>query len=147
MLEMDGSVSSPLCPSHPPWQELQGVKAIMPMPGGASRDFRGLSTSRNAGRFLRLDEGQLAWVQKLCSPIGTDGDSGPCCELGQAPCRALGSEASGVPLCHSPNTAPGGGAKSSGRNVCLSRGAMFLYDGVSRDPGTAVADWASAFLR
>lgn len=60
MLEMDGSVLAPPCHIHPPFQELQGVKAITSTPRGASRDISSLSTSTNVHKFFCLGEGDPA---------------------------------------------------------------------------------------
>lgn len=66
MLEIEGSILSPL--HHPLWQEFQDKREIMPVPQGASRDSRVLSTLTSAGRFFCLVDGEPAWVQELCSP-------------------------------------------------------------------------------
>lgn len=104
---MDGSVLAPLCFSHPQWQELQGMRAIMPMPRGSRRDLRDLSTWINVGRFFCLSEGEPASFQKSCSPISTGRATGHCCELGQALYQSLGSEPWDVPLQHTPITTTG----------------------------------------
>lgn len=65
MLEIDGSLLSPLC--HPLWQEFQGKRAIMPVPQGVSQDSGGLCTLTSAG----LADGEPAWAQELCSPTST----------------------------------------------------------------------------
>lgn len=116
MLEMDGSVLAPLCFSHPQWQELQGMRAIMPMPRGSSRDLRDLSTWINVGRFFCLSEGEPASFQKSCSPINTGRATGHCCELGQALCSLWGQSPGMLPS----NTHRSQPQESKGlRMICL----------------------------